>query len=175
MVDDEKLEKKEWLKRPKAVPKKWNLHQNMRFKMSYLEFLFWKCYFVHTFLHFSWHSSGNHQSFFLNFRFSNRKSQSHQKLTKKIIHFTITQFRLENLTHYMNLNYLTWKIIFLQRSQKPYWLYKFSSKLVSVWFQKKYLHCIISWRPRTVFLKHLESKCLYISIYLLKKTFVSEM
>ena len=56
-----------------------------------------------------------------------------------------------------------------KHSQKPFWLYKFSSKHVSVWCQKKYLHYAISWRPITAFLKHFESKCLYISIYLLKK------
>ena len=29
-----------------------------------------------------------------------------------------------------------------------------------------------SWRPRTTFLKHFETKCLYTSVYLRKKTFV---
>ena len=56
-----------------------------------------------------------------------------------------------------------------QKLAKKIRLYKFSRKHVSVWFQKEYLHCIISWHPRTAFLKHFESKCLYISIYLLKK------
>ena len=56
----------------------------------------------------------------------------------------------------------------LQHSPKPFWLYKFSNKHVSVWCQKKYLHCTSSWRPRTAFLKQFEIKCLYISIYLLK-------
>ena len=40
-----------------------------------------------------------------------------------------------------------------QHSQKPFWLYQFSSK-----------H--ISWHPKTAFLKHFESKFLYISVYL---------
>ena len=61
-----------------------------------------------------------------------------------------------------------------QYSQNPFWLYKFSSKHVSVWCQKKYLHSTISWRPRTAFLKHFESKFLYICLYLLKKMFVPE-
>ena len=44
--------------------------------------------------------------FFFNVRFSNRKSQSHQKLLKKITHFTI-QFRSKNfLTHFTNLSSL---------------------------------------------------------------------
>ena len=40
-----------------------------------------------------------------NFRFSSRKSQSQQKLTKKITHFTI-QFHSKHLTHFTNLNSL---------------------------------------------------------------------
>ena len=67
------------------------------------------------------------------------------------------------------LTHLTLSIIC---SQKPLWLYKFSSKHVSVWCQKKHLHCTISWRSKTAFLKHFENKCLYISVYLHKKSFV---
>ena len=119
-------------------------------------------------------SSGHYQSFFFNFRFSSRKSQSQQKLAKKITHFTI-QFRSKNLTHFTNLNSLDIENnMLLQHSQKPFWLYKFSGSHVSVWCQKKYLHCTLSWRPRTAFLKNFESKCLYISIYLPIKVFVPE-
>ena len=50
-------------------------------------------------------SSGHHQSFFFNFRFSSRKSQSQQKLAKKMTYFT-TKFRSKNLTHFTNLNSL---------------------------------------------------------------------
>ena len=49
------------------------------------------------------------------------------------------------------------------------WLCKFSSKHVSVWCQKKHFHCNISWRPRTAFLKHFDSKYLYISTYQRKR------
>ena len=42
---------------------------------------------------------------FFNVRFSNRKSQSHQKLLKKITHFAI-QFRSKNFTHFTNLSSL---------------------------------------------------------------------
>ena len=63
----------------------------------------------------------------------------------------------------MNLNSLDIENDMLsQHSQKPFWLYKFSSKHVSVWCQKKHLHCIISWRPRTAFLKHFDSKFSHI-------------
>ena len=56
-----------------------------------------------------------------------------------------------------------------KHSQKPFSVYKFYSKHVSVWYQKKHLHCTISWHLRTTFLKHSESKCLYISVYLSNK------
>ena len=113
-----------------------------------------------------------------NFRFSNRntsrRSQSQQNLAKNIAHFTI-QFRSKNPTHFTNLSLLdTENNMLPQHSQKPFWLWKFSSKHVSVWCQKKYLHCTISWRPKTAFLKHFEKKCLYISLYLLQKIFVPE-
>ena len=72
----------------------------------------------------------------------------------------------------MNLNPVNIiKNIFPQHSQKPYSLYKFSSKRVSGWCLKKHLHCTISRRLRTSFSKHLESKCLYIPVYLRKKIY----
>ena len=74
---------------------------------------------------FHWISS----DFILNFRFSSRKSQSQQKLAKKITHFTI-QFRSKNLTHFTNLNSLDIENNMLsQHSQKPFWLYKFSANM----------------------------------------------
>ena len=38
--------------------------------------------------------------------------------------------------------------------------------------RKKYTHCIISWSPRTAFLKHFQSKCLDISVHIRQKIFV---
>ena len=67
-----------------------------------------------------------------------------------------------------------WKQYAPKHSQKTFSVYKFSSKNVSVWCQKIHFHCTISWRPRTTFLKHFESKYLYISVYLSKKFFVSK-
>ena len=43
--------------------------------------------------------------FLFNFKFYSRKSQSQEKLAKKITNFTI-QFRLKNLTHFTNLSSL---------------------------------------------------------------------
>ena len=75
----------------------------------------------------------------------------------------------------MNVNWLDIENnMFSQHSQKPFSLYKFLSQHFSVWFQIKHLHCIISWRPRTAFLKHFESKYLYIFAYFHNKIFVPE-
>ena len=53
-----------------------------------------------------------------------------------------------------------------------HFLYTFSSKHVSVCCQKKHLPCTITRRPRNSLLKHFESKCLYISIYLRRRYFI---
>ena len=72
----------------------------------------------------------------------------------------------------MNLNTLDIENnMLLKDCQKIFSLYKCFRKQVSVWCQKKHLHCTISWHPRTAFLKHFESKCLYISVYLIKEYF----
>ena len=86
-----------------SAKKKRNLHQNINDSKSHIWNYFLRVLFrahnffifVHTF---QWTSS----PFFFNFRFFSRKSQSHQKLAKKIAHFTI-QFRSKSLTHFMNL------------------------------------------------------------------------
>ena len=80
---------------------------------------------------------------FFNFRLFSRNYQSQKKPEKKITHFTIS-FCSKNFTHFTKLNSLdTEKNIAkqTQQSQKPFSLYKFSSKHVSRWCQKKHLHC----------------------------------
>ena len=73
---------------------------------------------------------------FFKFRFSSRKSQSQQKLAKKITRFTI-QFCSKTLAYFTSLNPLnTVRSILPEHSQKPYSLYKFS-RHVSGWYQKK--------------------------------------
>ena len=110
--------------------------------------------------------------FFFDFRFSRRKSQSQQKLLIKITYFAI-QVRSKHLTHFANLNSLDIENNMPPKHcQKPFSLYKFFRKHVCVWCQKKHLRFSISWHPRTAFLKHFGSKCLYISVYLIKKIFV---
>ena len=111
--------------------------------------------------------------FFFDFRFFSRKSQSQQKLAKKITHFTI-QFCLKKLTHFINLNSLDIENNMLpQHIQKPF--QQIFQQTYSAWCQKKHLHCTISWRPRTAFYKHFESKCSCISKYLRRKIFVPKM
>ena len=164
--------KKHWLKRLLAVSQKTKFETNYKwFKNSYLEFLFWKYFFEHTtFLRtFQWTSE-----FFLDFRFSSRKSQSQQKLAKKITDFSI-RFNSKHLTYFINLNSLDIEHNMLPKhNKKPFSLCKFSSKHVSVWCQKKKLQWTISWHPRTAIFKHFERKCLYISVYLFKKKFCSK-
>ena len=142
--------------------------QNLIFGIPFLKISF-QAYNLFIFVHSLWWTV-----FIFNFRFSSRNSQSQQKLGKKVTYFTI-QFRSKNLTHLTKLNSLDIENnTLLQHSQKPFSLYRFLSKYISVWCRKKHLHCTIFWRPRTVFLKHFECKCLYIYAYLRKKTFVPE-
>ena len=87
LADDRKLKKNTDSKAVKQSPK---TKFGPKFKISYLELFFWKYYFGHkTILYSSTRSTGHHQRCFLVFRFSSRKSQCQQKLTKKINHLTI--------------------------------------------------------------------------------------
>ena len=152
-------------------PKK---YQNINIQILIFGILFLIYNFGHTtFFYSSAYSSAHYQNFFFNFRFSSRTSQNQQKLAKKITHFTI-QSHLKNLINFMNLNDIENNLL-PQHSQKSFSLYKFSSKHVSVWCWKKHFQkwcSTIPWHPTTVFLKHFESKCLCISVYLRKKIFV---
>ena len=142
--------------------------QNLIFGIILLKMLF-LAYNFFIFMHMFQQTSCK---FFFDYRFSRRKSQSQQKLLIKITYFAI-QVRSKHLTHFTNFNSLDIENNMpLKHCQKSFWLYKFFRKHVSVWCQKKHLHCTISWHPRTAFLKHFESKCLYISVYLIKKIFV---
>ena len=85
-----KILKLHWIKRPKTVPQKSKFGpENKLFKISYQEFI--------------------------NFRFSVRKSQSQQKLAKKVTHFTI-QFQSKNLIYFTKLNIV--KKIFSRNTTK---------------------------------------------------------
>ena len=125
-------------------------------KISFLAYNFF--IFIHMFQQTS-------LKFFFDFRFSRGKPQSQQKLSIKITYFAI-QIRSKHLTHFTNLNSLDTENNMLPKHwQKPFLLYKLFSKHVSVWCQKKHLHCTNSWHPRTAFLKHFESKSLYIPVH----------
>ena len=90
-----------------------------------LGFFFRKYYFMHaTFIYSSTRSSGHHQSFFFNFRYSSKKSQSQNKNC-------ISQYSLlKNVTHFMSFNSLdTENKMLPQHSQQPFWLYKYSANM----------------------------------------------
>ena len=93
------------------------------------------------------------------------------KNQQKILH--ILQYSFAQNTHFANLNSLDIENNMLPQTQpKTFLTVQIFSKHVSVQCQKKYLYCTISWHPRTAFFKHIESKCLHISIYLLNKILV---
>ena len=136
-----KVKKKHWLKRPTAFsppshlpPPKKKMGQNINDSISHVwNFFFWKYYFSHI-RHYFTHLHQCTSEFFFNFRFSSRKSQSQQKLAKKMSHFTI-QFRRKNLTNLIlrTSTHLTLQIICSRDTAKNLWLYKVSSKHVSFW------------------------------------------
>ena len=104
--------------------------QNLIFGIPFLKISF-QAYNLFIFVHSLWWTV-----FIFNFRFSSRNSQSQQKLGKKVTYFTI-QFRSKNLTHLTKLNSLDIENnTLLQHSQKPFSLYRFLSKYISVWCRK---------------------------------------
>ena len=54
-------------------------------------------------------------------------------------------------------------------AKKPSQFKNFPADMFLFGVRKNNLHCIISWCPRTTFLEHLESKYMYVSVYLSKK------
>ena len=159
LTDDEK--------HPKTVHEKWKFgpkykwSKNLIFGILFLKVLFraYKAFiFVQTF---QWISS----EFFLisDFLAESRKANK-KKLAKKITRFTI-QFCSKSSLILRTSTHLTLKTISSSNTTKNFLILQIF---------RKHLYCTISWRPRTTFLKHTESKCLYISLYLLKKMFVPE-
>ena len=116
--------KLQWLKCPKTIPTIFG-PENKWLNTSNLEFIYW--------FHIVW--------------FSRRKFSNQQKLSKKIIHFTI-QFCSKNL----NLRTSTHSTL-----QKIY-SHKTAKNMFLVVVRKKHLHCTISRRPGTVFSANLCSK-----------------
>ena len=138
MVDQrEKIKKKHWLKNvSQQSPQKTKFGQkyviqNLTFGILFLKILLRAYKFfvsVHTF----------QSTFLFLVRSSNRKSQSQQKLAKKVTHFII-QFRSKNLTRFTNLNSRT---ICSRNASKtlsdftnfPENIFLFGFRHVSVWF-----------------------------------------
>ena len=141
-----------WQKILKTLAKNETWPKYIWFKISYLEFLFWKKIGI---------SSEHYQAF--NVRFSCRKSQSQQKLG----HLFYNTVLLKKLAHLTNFNWLDIKNnMFPQHSQKSFWLYKFSSKYVSTWFLRfldsQELH---SWNTLKA------NVCIFLYIYVRKYMF----
>ena len=101
---------------------------------------------------------------FFNFRLFSRKSQSQQTLEKKFTNFII-QFRSKYLTYFINLYSLD-----IENKMLPEHSQKYNSQILQqICFclvsEKTFaLNCFL--KPNTAFLKHFESKCLYICILL---------
>ena len=142
--------------------------QNFTFGILFLKLLF-RVYnsfiFVQTF---QWRSS----EFLFNFRFFSRKSQTPAKSNGKDHSYYNTVSLKKPHSYYEAQLTWHWKQYAPAMQSKSFLILKISTRYISVWCQKKHLHCTISWRPVTTFLKYLESKRLYISVYLCKKIFV---
>ena len=112
---------------------------------------------------------------FFYFRFSSKKSQSQQKMTKKrplILHDSFAKKKLILWTS----THLILKIICSSNTTKNLSdLTDFPANMFLFGVRQKHLHFTISWRPRTAFLKHFERKCLHISVYFRKNIFVPEI
>ena len=87
-----------------------------------------------------------------------------------ITYFTI-QFQSKSVTHFTNLNSLDILKWYASATQPKTFL-EILQQTCFAWCQKKHLQYTISWRPRTTFLMHFESKCLRIFVYLRKKIFI---
>ena len=147
---------------PKALPQKSKVGPKYKwFKTSYLQLFFWKYYFGPTISFifvrtFQWTSS----KFFYS-KFFSRKSQREQRLAKKkslILQYSFAQkisLILRTSTH------LTLKIICSRNAAKKFSDFTNFQQTCFCLVSEKYLFSTISWRPRTAFLKQIESKCLY--------------
>ena len=154
-----KMKKKHWLKRPKAVPEKTKFRPKYKwFKTSYLEFFFKKYYFGHTTFYIRPYVPVDIIKVFL------------------ISHFLAEILKANKTSEKDRLFYeplLTWhwKQYTPAESQKPFWLYKFSRKHVSVWCQKKNLYCTIFWRPLHSWSTLKASVCIFLYISATKSLF----
>ena len=120
------------------------------------------------------HSKPHSWSLSINFRFCGRKSQSQQKLAKRITHFTIQFCSKKRHSFYKPQLTQHYKKQTPTTLRKTVLALQSSSKYVSSWCQKKNLHYSISRHPNTIFQNQLERKCLYIPVNAHKKIFVSE-
>ena len=141
--------------------------QNVIFRILLLEILF-RAYHFFIFAQMQQRTSSE---FFLNFRFSSTKSQSQGNLGKKIAHFTI-QFRQRNITHFTNRDSLDTEKICCRSTAKHLFDFKdFPAGMFLLSVRENICTAPFLDTQELQFLKHFESKCLYISVYLRKKMF----
>ena len=143
------------------------MSQKVRFGILLLKY-----YFRYITFWFRLHVPVDKIRIFFNFRFCSRKSQSQQKPTKNISHFTI-QFLSKNLIYLMNLNLNlngNENNILPQQSRNPFHFKNFPANMVLFGVRKKNCrNCAVPYldaQKLRQFLKHFEGKCLYISLYL---------
>ena len=134
-----KNKKKHWLKRPKAVPQKRNLDQNINDSKSHT------CILGVNII------SEHYQSFYiLDFRFSSGKSQSQQKISEKdnLTYNTVSlkkphSFYKPQLTRH-------WKM-HAHKTQPKTFLTLQILQQTSGWCQKKHWHCKALWKQMSVY------------------------
>ena len=150
MVDRRrKISKLHWLKRPKKSRKKRNLDPKINSSKLHI----WSLSFSSRF------------SSILEFNKNWRKRSL-------ILQYSFTQKK--PFTHFPNFDSLSIAKMILPQQKLKTLLYKFSSKHDSDLCQKKYLLCTFLDVQELDSQKHLEMKCLYILVNLVKKTFVPE-
>ena len=174
MTSDKTLKKKHWLKNPKAVPPKTKLDQNLSDSESHI----WNSFFEDIISGMQLYNIRPHVPVdiirvFFNFRFSSRKSQSQQKLEKRslILQYSFAQktsFILRTSTH------LTSKLIWSRNTVKNLSAFTNFPANMFLFDVRKSICTAPFLDAQELFLKHFESKCLYISVYLRKKIFVPE-
>ena len=104
----------------------------------------------------------------IDLRFPGRVSKSIKTSNKDHSHYNIVSIK-KNFILQTSLYSALQSIYSCNTTKNLTHFTNFRKKLVSGWCQTKHLHGTIFMHPKTVFSKHLESKCLYIPVNLCKK------
>ena len=142
--------------------------QNLISGILFLKILFR----VYNFLYLSTRSVDIIRVFISRFPSRNSQSQLNKNQSKKSL-ILQPSFAQKTSLILRNLTHLTLKIICSRKKPKALLTLKVFQKTCFCLVSEKKLYCTISCRPGTAFLKHSESKCLYISVCLLSENFCS--